>query len=284
MTADGSTGSLRIRPHPVSGCLPEQFGRPRRVRRGGGAGGPRELPAQAEDQTVGHRSGVHAPDRRRRLPADDQRAGPCRPSRHLLQQPVPRHRLRVADGEGRRRPRRVHQGRQEPAGLLQGGVGRVERRRLAVGVLPAAGAAPDGHRQPVRGRPGPDEARPDPRRRHHAAGRPHQPTRHDDRVAGRVDPRRGRPVQARPRIGPLQPGQSQPTAVHGRVPGPLPRGADRAQSTNHQVGQGEARRAQGRGPARRRIRIRRARHHGRSALAGPDRRSQRTHPGNLLSG
>ena len=41
----------------------------------------------------------------------------ARPSRHLLQQPLPRHRLRAADGEGRRGPRRVHQGRQEPAGL-----------------------------------------------------------------------------------------------------------------------------------------------------------------------
>ncbi len=36
------------------------------------------------------------------------------------------------------------------AGLLQGGAGRVERRRLAVGVLPAAGPAPDHHVEPVR--------------------------------------------------------------------------------------------------------------------------------------
>ena len=34
-----------------------------------------------------------------------------------------------------------------------------------------------------------------PRRRHHAAGRARQPPRHDDRVDGRVDPRRVRPVQ-----------------------------------------------------------------------------------------
>ena len=121
-----------------------------------------ELSAQAERQAVGHRAGVHAPDRRRGLPADDQRAGPGRPSRHLLQQPVPRHRLGAVDGEGRRGSRRVHQGRQEPAGLRQGGAGRVEWRRLAVGVLPAAGPAPDDHVQPVRRRPRPDQARPDP--------------------------------------------------------------------------------------------------------------------------
>ena len=105
----------------------------------------------AEDEAVGHRAGVHAPDRRRRLPADDQRAGPRGPPRHLLQQPVPRHRLGAADGEGRRGPRRVHQGRQEPAGLFEGRAGRLERRRLAVGVLPAAGQHPTS-RQPVRRR------------------------------------------------------------------------------------------------------------------------------------
>ena len=44
------------------------------------------------------------------------------------------------------------QGRQEPAGLSEGGAGRLERRRLAVGVLPAAGPAPDHHREPVRRR------------------------------------------------------------------------------------------------------------------------------------
>ena len=38
------------------------------------------------------------------------------------------------------------------------------------------------------------------------------------------------------------------------------------------------------GPARRRVRVRRARHHGRSALAGPDRRSQRSHPGTCYLG
>ena len=38
------------------------------------------------------------------------------------------------------------------------------------------------------------------------------------------------------------------------------------------------------GPTRRRVRVRRARHHGRPPLAGPDGRSQRTRPGNLLSG
>ena len=84
-------------------------------------------------------------------------------------------------------------------GYCQGGAGRLERRRLAVGVLPAAGAAPDGHREPVRRRPRPDQAGADPRRRHHAAGRAHQPARHHDRVDGRVDPRRVRPHQARSR-------------------------------------------------------------------------------------
>ena len=44
-----------------------------------------------------------------------------------------------------------------------------------------------------------------------------------DRVDGRVDPRRVRPVQARSRAGPVQPGQPQPAAVHRGVPGALPR-------------------------------------------------------------
>ena len=236
------------------------------------------------DTAVGHRAGVHAPDRRRRLPADDQRAGPRGTPRHLLQQPIPRHRLRAADGEGRRGPRRVHQGRQEPARLLEGRPRRLERRRLAVGVLPAAGAEPDGDGQPVRRRARPDQARADPRRRHHAARRAHQQARHHDRVDGRVDPRRERPDQAGPRARPLQPGQPEPAAVHAGVPGALPRGADRAESANHQVGQGETRRAQGGRTARRRVRVRRARHHGRPALAGPDGRSERTRPGHLLSG
>ena len=38
------------------------------------------------------------------------------------------------------------------------------------------------------------------------------------------------------------------------------------------------------GTARRRVRVRRPRHDGRPALARPDRRSERTHPGHLLSG
>ena len=86
------------------------------------------------------------------------------------------------------------------------------------------------------------------------------------------------PSQARPRAGPLQPRQPEPAAVHGGVPGALSGGADRAQPANHQVGQGETGRAQGRGSARRRVRVRRARHHGRPALAGPDGRSERTRP------
>jgi hypothetical protein len=178
----GGPTSLFYRHHPldVEGWRGDNFGCPRRVRRGGGTGGARELPAQAEDQTVRYRAGVHAPDRRRRVPAHDQCPGPCRPSRHLLQQPVPRHRLRPVDGEGGRGPRRVHQGRQEPARLLQGRAGRMERRRLAFGVLPTAGTTPHRHRKPVRRRAGPDEARPDPGRRHHAAGRPHQQARHVD--------------------------------------------------------------------------------------------------------
>ena len=201
---------------------------------------------QAEGQAQRYRAGVHAPDRRRRVPPDDQCAGPRRPPRHLLQQPVPWHRLGAVDGEGGRGPRRVHQGRQEPAGLRQGGARRLERRRLAVGVLPAAGAAPDHHGEPVRRRSRPDEARPDPRRRPHAARRTHQPTRHHDRVDGRLHSRRVRPGHTRPGVGPLQPGQPEPAAVHGRVPRSLPAGTDRSQSANHQVGQGEARRAEGR--------------------------------------
>ena len=148
----------RIRPNPLSRCLPEQFRRPRCLRRAGRDHRAGKLSAQAERQAVGHRAGVHAPDRRRRVPADDQRAGPRRPSRHLLQQPVPRHGFGAADGEGGRGSRRVHQGRQKPAGLRQGGAGRVEWRRFAVGVLPAAGPARDDHVQPVRRRPRPDRS------------------------------------------------------------------------------------------------------------------------------
>ena len=76
---------------------------------------------------------------------------------------------------------------------------------------------------------------------------------------------------------------NQPPYTAG-VPGALPPGADRPQPANHQVGQGEARRAEGQRTARRRVRVRRARHHGRPALAGPDRRPQRPHPRHLLSG
>ena len=110
----------------------------------------------------------------------------------------------------------MHQRRQEPARLRQGGAGRLERRRLTVRVLPAAGAAPDGDGEPVRRRTRPDQARTDPRRRHHAAGRAHQPARHADRVAGRVDPRRVRSHQARSRTRPLQPREPEPAAVHAR--------------------------------------------------------------------
>ena len=39
-----------------------------------------------------------------------------------------------------------------------------------------------------------------------------------DRVAGRVDPRRVRPHQARSRTRPLQPGQPEPAALHRGVP------------------------------------------------------------------
>ena len=155
----------RLRPHPVSGCLPERFGCPRRLRRPGRDRRAGVLPCSSPRQPSRHRAGVHAPDRRRRLPADGQRPGPRRPPRHLREQPVPRHRLRAADGEGGPGPRRGHQGRQEPAGLLQGGAGRLERRRFAVAVLPAAGPEPDDHRQSVRRRTGPDDARADPGRR-----------------------------------------------------------------------------------------------------------------------
>ena len=74
---------------------------------------------------------------------------------------------------------------------------------------------------------------------------------------------------------------SRRTAPSSRA---LSRSSDRPQPANHQVGQGEARRTQGSRQARRRVRIRRARHHGRPALAGPDRRSERTQAGHLLSG
>ena len=103
-------------------------------------------------------------------------------------------------------------------GLLEGRAGRLERRRFAVGVLPTAGAEADGHREPVRRRSRPHQARTPARRRHHAACRARQPPRHDDRVDGRVDPRRVGPVGARSRAGPLQPRQPQPAALHRRVP------------------------------------------------------------------
>ena len=255
-----------------SGC-------PRRVRRRRRTRGAGELPAPAEGQAVGHRAGVHASDRRRGVPADDQRAGPRRPSRHLLQQPVPRHRLRAADGEGRRGPRRVHQGRQEPARLLQGGAGRLERRRLAVGVLPAAGSAPDGDREPVRRRPRPDQAGSDPRRRHHAARRPHQPARHAHRVARRVHPRR---VRSRPSAIPNST-STTPTTPTSRPTAPefLARYRQAQIARNRRITKwvkDKLAELEGRRPARRRVRVRRARHDGRPPLAGPDRRPQRTRP------
>ena len=67
-------------------------------------------------------------------------------------------RLRAVYGKGGRGSRRMRQGRQGSPRLLQGGAGGLERRRLAVGVLPTAGPTPDGHGQPIGGRPGPDEA------------------------------------------------------------------------------------------------------------------------------
>ena len=84
-----------------------------------------------------------------------------------------------------------------------------------------------------------------------------------------------RPHQTRSRTRPLQPGQSEPAALQRGVPGPLPAGADRSQPADHHVGQGETGRADGRRATRRRVRVRRARHDGRPALARP-RPSTRT--------
>ncbi len=92
------------------------------------------------------------------------------------------------------------------------------------------------------------------------------------------------PTKRDPELDLYNPDNPEPAAVHGRVPRALPGSADRAEPANHQVGQGQTRRAEGGRPARRRVRVRRARHDGRPALAGPDGRSQRTHPGDLLSG
>ena len=174
----------------------EQFGRTRRLRRCRRTRGAREPPAAAKGQAIRHGSGVHASHRRRGVSTDDERARPRGTSRHLLQQPLPRHRLRSADGEGGRGSRRVHQGCEESTGLFEGSPRWLERRRLAFGVLPAAGPEPDRDGQPVRRWPRPHQARPDPCRRDHAAGRARQPARHDDRVVGRVDSRRVRPVKA----------------------------------------------------------------------------------------
>ncbi len=56
---------------------------------------PRGAPPAARSASVRHGARVHAPDRRRRLPADDDRAGPRRPPRRLLQQPLPGRRRRA---------------------------------------------------------------------------------------------------------------------------------------------------------------------------------------------
>ena len=84
-----------------------------------------------------HRTGVHAPDRRWRLPADDQR-WPCA-GHHVIYcnsrfaAPI----LALLMEKGGRGPGRMHQGRQ--AGwAATGWYCPLERRRLAVGVLPAA--------------------------------------------------------------------------------------------------------------------------------------------------
>ena len=154
---------------------------------------------------------------------------------------------------------------------------RLERRRGAVDVLPAAGRATRSVTSTPAGDP------PDltslglaPGRRRADARRPHQPPRHADRVARCVDPRRARSVGARRRARPLLAGQPEPAAVQRGVPRPLPRRPDRPQPSDHGVGQGQAGDAQGRGPRARRVRVRRPRHDGRSPLARPDGRPQRS--------
>jgi pimeloyl-ACP methyl ester carboxylesterase len=92
------------------------------------------------------------------------------------------------------------------------------------------------------------------------------------------------PGQARSGAGSVQPGQPQPAALHRGIPRALSGGSDRTQSANHEVGQGETCRAQGRRATRRRVRVRRARHHGRPPLAGPDRRPERARGANHLPG
>ena len=217
MTTTEAPVQVRIRPHPVSGCLPEQFGRSRRVRRRRRTGGAGELSAQAQGRSrpdtvlvfmhpIGGgaylpminalaRAGHHVIYCNSRFRGTD--------SALLMEKVVEDLGECIKDAKNRLGYYKV-----VLAGWSGGGSLSVFYQQQA--------AEPDRDGQPVRRRPRPDQARADPRRRHHAAGRAHQPPRHDDRMDGRVDPRRVRPDQARSRAGPLQPGQPQPAAVHRR--------------------------------------------------------------------
>ena len=109
-----------------------------------------------------------------------ERAGLRRPSRHLLQQPLPRDRLGAADGEGGPGSRRGDQGRQGPPRLpprwcWPAGAA-VDRCRCSI----SSRGSSTRRSPPARPATATHHARAHPGRRHHAAGRAHQSARHAD--------------------------------------------------------------------------------------------------------
>src|SRR4051794_6568469 len=147
----------------------------------GGGRRPRGPPDPPARDGIRHGADVHAPDRRRRLPADGARAGQAGPPRDLRGEPLPRRRLRADHGEGRHRPRAGDPRRQEALRLRARRARRVERRRLAVVVLPAAGGTAlrggDARRRPAE----PHGGRPSRGRRDPPARRPPAPPPRADR-------------------------------------------------------------------------------------------------------
>ena len=205
----------------------------------------------------------------------------ARPSRHLLQQPVPRHRLRAADGEGRRGPRRVHQGRQEPARLSKvvlagwSGGGSLSVFYQQQAQNPTVTASPSGD--------GPDLTKlgliPADGIMLLAAHISRHGTLTEWMDASILD--ESDPAKRDPELdlynpdNPNQPPYTEEFLERYRA------GADRPQPANHQVGQGKTGRAQGRGSARRRVRFV---VHGTMAdprWLDPDGRPERTRPGHL---
>ena len=263
--------------------VPRAEGPEGHLRRRRGRGVPRSAPTGAARSTVEDVDRHDAPHRRRGLPADGHRARSRRTPRRLLRQPLPRHRQRADHGEVCRRSRRLHPPRARGARLRTDRARRLERRRIALALLPGRSRAADAHRDARRRSTGSHHREADPRRRRAAARRARQPRAHLHRVDRSVGDRRERSRPPRSAVEPLLRRQPESPAVHGGVRHALSRRAGRAQSTDHEVGARTAREATPRGPRASRARLRGARNDRRSALARPGARSQRASPRLVLS-